>query len=165
MAGYSLYLPQDWSFISVMQAVVEAGLRGADWPEEVEGTYLRMDVPHIVPHLLSWLEQQKPGTVKPQNVWVDCLQGLGFFLPFLVIFRQTNTITTNNNSNAFWLMLSWVHAGQVLTCPGRLKNIIRPFACFTAPDCVITSWCKCMAHVASPACLPSACLLYLTVCT
>ena len=65
MAGYSLYLPQGWNFISVMQAVVEAGLRGADWPEEVEGTYLRMDVPHIVPHLLSWLEQQKPGTVKP----------------------------------------------------------------------------------------------------
>ncbi len=48
-----------------MQAVVEAGLRGADWPEEVEGTYLRMDVPHVVPHLLSWLEQQKPGRVKP----------------------------------------------------------------------------------------------------
>jgi hypothetical protein len=50
--------------MSVMQALAEAGLRGADWPEEVEGTYLRMDVPHVVPHLLSWLEQQKPGTVK-----------------------------------------------------------------------------------------------------
>ncbi len=41
------------------------GLRAADWPEEVEGTYLRMDVPHIVPHLLNWLEGQKPGTSPP----------------------------------------------------------------------------------------------------
>lgn len=64
VACRSLYLSQDLSSMSVMQALAEAGLRGADWPEEVEGTYLRMDVPHVVPHLLSWLEQQKPGTVK-----------------------------------------------------------------------------------------------------
>ncbi|KAL0017739.1 hypothetical protein WJX77_009495 [Trebouxia sp. C0004] len=55
------------TFMSDLQAVAEAGLRGADWPEEVEGTYLRMDVPHIVPHLLSWLEQQKPGVTNHIN--------------------------------------------------------------------------------------------------
>lgn len=46
-----------------LQAVAKTGLRPAEWPEEVEGTYLRMDVPHIVPHLLKWLEGQKPGAV------------------------------------------------------------------------------------------------------
>ena len=44
-----------------MQAVANAGLRAADWPEEVEGTYLRMDIPGIVPRLLQQLEQHKPG--------------------------------------------------------------------------------------------------------
>ena len=44
-----------------LQAVAALGLRAADWPEEVEGTYMRMDVPHIVPDLLTWLEGQKPG--------------------------------------------------------------------------------------------------------
>lgn len=49
------------TFMSDLQAVAALGLRAADWPEEVEGTYMRMDVPHIVPNLLTWLEGQKPG--------------------------------------------------------------------------------------------------------
>ena len=39
------------------------GLRPPEWPQEVEGTFLRMDVPHIVPHLLTWLESQRPGVL------------------------------------------------------------------------------------------------------
>ena len=40
---------------------MDVGLRAPDWPEEVEGTYLRMDVPLIVPALLQWLEGQQAG--------------------------------------------------------------------------------------------------------
>lgn len=46
----------------VVQAVADAGLRSRDWPEEVEGTYLRMDIPAIVPHLLQQLEHHRPAS-------------------------------------------------------------------------------------------------------
>ena len=44
-----------------MQAAAEAGSRAPDWPGQVEGTYLRMDIPGIVPHLLQQLDQHRPG--------------------------------------------------------------------------------------------------------
>ena len=44
-----------------MQEVPKLGLRPPDWPEFVEGTYLRIDIPLIVPFLLDWLEGQQTG--------------------------------------------------------------------------------------------------------
>lgn len=44
-----------------MQDVANLGLRAPDWPESVEGTYLRIDIPLIVPVLLKWLEGQETG--------------------------------------------------------------------------------------------------------
>lgn len=44
-----------------MQRVVEKGARDAKWLKDVEGTYMRLDIPHIMPHLLEQLEERKQG--------------------------------------------------------------------------------------------------------
>ena len=43
-----------------MQAAADAGLRKPHWPAQVEGTYLRMDIPAILPRLLQQLNQHRP---------------------------------------------------------------------------------------------------------
>lgn len=44
-----------------MQRVVDKGVRDAKWLQDVEGTYMRLDIPRIVPHLLEQLEERKEG--------------------------------------------------------------------------------------------------------
>ena len=44
-----------------MQRVVDKGVRDAKWLRDVEGTYMRLDIPHIMPHLLKQLEERKQG--------------------------------------------------------------------------------------------------------
>lgn len=45
------------------QAVADKGLREPDWPLEMEGIYMRLDIPKIVPHLMKQLEDHKPGMI------------------------------------------------------------------------------------------------------
>lgn len=45
----------------VLQDVVNRGLRDQKWYEDVEGTYMRLDIPLIMPHLLKQLEERKQG--------------------------------------------------------------------------------------------------------
>ena len=61
-----------------MQAVAQAGLRDPGWPEEVEGTYLRMDIPGIVPHLLQQLDQHRPGLGSKINSELVLYTGMTF---------------------------------------------------------------------------------------
>ena len=63
----SIYLLGVLMVLISVQAAVDLGLRASDWPEEVEGTYLRMDVPLIVPALLQWLEGQQAGRHVPSS--------------------------------------------------------------------------------------------------
>lgn len=59
LAAYILYVgPFN---LRKMQEVANLGLRAPDWPETVEGTYLRIDIPLIVPVLSNWLEGQQTG--------------------------------------------------------------------------------------------------------
>ena len=44
-----------------MQRVVDKGVRDVNWLKNVEGTYMRLDIPHIMPHLLQQLEERKQG--------------------------------------------------------------------------------------------------------
>ena len=44
-----------------MQRVVDKGVREQKWLQDVEGTYMRLDIPHIMPHLLNQLEERKQG--------------------------------------------------------------------------------------------------------
>ena len=44
-----------------MQRVVDKGVRDSKWLQDVEGTYMRLDIPIIMPHLLKQLEEHKPG--------------------------------------------------------------------------------------------------------
>ena len=51
-----------------MQGIANLGLQAPKWPESVEGTYLRIDIPLIVPLLLKWMEGQQTGkalTLRP----------------------------------------------------------------------------------------------------
>ena len=45
----------------LVQAVADRGLRDAKWVEDVEGTYMRLDIPLIMPHLLEQLEERQLG--------------------------------------------------------------------------------------------------------
>ena len=54
-----------------MQNVANLGLRAPDWPETVEGTYLRIDIPLIVPVLLDWLESQQTGKLPGHYLMVN----------------------------------------------------------------------------------------------
>ena len=45
----------------MVQAVADRGLRDAKWVEDVEGTYMRLDIPLIMPHLLDQLEERQLG--------------------------------------------------------------------------------------------------------
>ncbi len=45
----------------ILQNVVDQGLRDQKWYEAVEGTYMRLDIPLIMPHLLKQLEERKQG--------------------------------------------------------------------------------------------------------
>ena len=56
-----------------MQDVTKVGLRPPDWPETVEGTYLRIDIPVIVPVLLRWLERRHPGELPGHYLVVNNL--------------------------------------------------------------------------------------------
>ena len=44
-----------------MQRVVDKGTRDTKWIKTGEGTYMRLDIPHIMPHLLKQLEERKKG--------------------------------------------------------------------------------------------------------
>ncbi len=44
-----------------MQDVADRGLRTQKWVTDVEGTYMRLDIPLIMPHLLDQLEDRKLG--------------------------------------------------------------------------------------------------------
>ena len=44
-----------------MQRIVDKGLRDDKWHRDVEGTYMRLDIPQIMPHLLSQLEERRQG--------------------------------------------------------------------------------------------------------
>ncbi|KAL3162680.1 hypothetical protein ABBQ38_008725 [Trebouxia sp. C0009 RCD-2024] len=50
-----------------LQRVVDKGLRDSKWIRDVEGTYMRLDIPVIMPHLLKQLEERKPGSTKYIN--------------------------------------------------------------------------------------------------
>lgn len=50
-----------------MQAVADKGLRDKDWPLEMEGIYMRLDIPLIVPHLMRQLEDHIPGVTTIQS--------------------------------------------------------------------------------------------------
>lgn len=45
----------------ILQNVVDQGLRDQKWYEAVDGTYMRLDIPLIMPHLLKQLEERKQG--------------------------------------------------------------------------------------------------------
>jgi hypothetical protein len=45
----------------MLQNVVDRGLRDQKWYEAVDGTYMRLDIPLIMPHLLKQLEERKQG--------------------------------------------------------------------------------------------------------
>ncbi len=45
----------------MLQNVVDRGLRDQKWYDDVEGTYMRLDIPLIMPHLLKQLEERKQG--------------------------------------------------------------------------------------------------------
>ncbi len=45
----------------MLQNVVDRGLRDQKWYDDVEGTYMRLDIPLIMPHLLNQLEERKQG--------------------------------------------------------------------------------------------------------
>lgn len=49
------------TFGSNLQRVVDKGVRDQKWVQDVEGTYMRLDIPHIMPHLLNQLEERKQG--------------------------------------------------------------------------------------------------------
>lgn len=55
------------TFMSDLQGVANLELRAPDWPESVEGTYLRIDIPLIVPLLLKWMETQETGSTAHMN--------------------------------------------------------------------------------------------------
>ncbi len=45
----------------MLQNVVDRGLRDQKWYDDVEGTYMRLDITLIMPHLLNQLEERKQG--------------------------------------------------------------------------------------------------------
>ena len=45
----------------LLQRVVNKGVRDQQWFTDVEGTYMRLDIPLIVPQLLKQLEDRKLG--------------------------------------------------------------------------------------------------------
>lgn len=47
-----------------LQAVKDQGLKEPDWPNfDLEGVYMRLDIPRIFPRLMKQLEYHKPGIV------------------------------------------------------------------------------------------------------
>jgi len=54
-------LLQNADCAEMLQNVVDRGLRDQKWYEAVDGTYMRLDIPLIMPHLLKQLEERKQG--------------------------------------------------------------------------------------------------------
>lgn len=53
-----------------VQRVVDKGVRDAKWIKAVEGTYMRLDIPHIMPHLMKQLEERKKGQLLHKSTHV-----------------------------------------------------------------------------------------------
>lgn len=49
------------------RATLGSSLSDAEWVARLEGIYMRMDIPHVVPQLLKQLEQQHPGSTASIN--------------------------------------------------------------------------------------------------
>lgn len=60
-AGPPVSLLQNADREDILQDVVNRGLRDQKWYEDVDGTYMRLDIPLIMPHLLKQLEDRKQG--------------------------------------------------------------------------------------------------------
>ena len=47
-----------------VQSVVDRGIQKEEWIKNLNGPYMRFDVPLIVPHLLQQLEERNPGELQ-----------------------------------------------------------------------------------------------------
>ena len=69
--------------------MVDRGLRSQKWFDDVEGTYMRLDIPHIMPHLLAQLEDRKLGEQLLLHMHSNCCIKLTCVCMFMLLVCQS----------------------------------------------------------------------------
>ena len=64
-----------------MQRLADRGIKEEKWVRDVEGVYMRLDIPLIMPHLLKQLEDRKQGKEQQRQQFSCCMLPMMLSMP------------------------------------------------------------------------------------